>query len=196
MTFSPADLLESLIEATLKAGADAVDARISENASLSVEVRNGDLETVEREESRGLALRALVGRRQASVSGTDLSPDALKALSQRVVAMARLAPEDKYCGIADAAEIAHDHPDLKLDCDDTPEADELERRGREMEAAAMATPGVKQMSHCGASWSTAQTWLAASNGFRAPEAFVLADSHGKRAAARAFSMLSSPKLNS
>lgn len=167
MTVSPADLLESLIETTLKAGADAVDARISENASLSVEVRNGDLETVEREESRGLALRALVGKRQASVSATDLSPDALKALSERVVAMARLAPEDKYCGIADAADIARDHPDLKLDCDDTPEADELERRGREMEAAAMAVPGVKQMSHCGASWSTGQTWLAASNGFRA-----------------------------
>ena len=66
------------IEATLKAGADGVDARISESASLSVEVRNGDLETVEREESRGLALRALVGRRQATGSGTDLSPDALK----------------------------------------------------------------------------------------------------------------------
>jgi PmbA protein len=167
MTFSPAELLESLIEATLKSGADGVDARISESASLSVEVRNGDLETVEREESRGLALRALVGRRQATVSGTDLSPDALKALSERVVAMARLAPEDKYCGIADASEITHDHPDLKLETDDMPEADELERRGREMEAAAMAVAGVKQMSHCGASWNTSKTWLAASNGFRA-----------------------------
>lgn len=161
------DILDSLIAATLKAGADAVDARIAESASLSVEVRNGDLETVEREESRGLALRALVGRRQATVSGTDLSPDALKALSERVVAMARLAPEDKYCGIAGADEIARDHPDLQLDCDDLPEADELERRGREMESVAMAVPGVKQMSHCGASWSTSRSWLAASNGFRA-----------------------------
>lgn len=164
---SPGDLLASLIEATLKAGADGVDARISESASLSVEVRNGDLETVEREESRGLALRALVGRRQATVSATDLSPDALKALSERVVAMARLAPEDKYCGLADASEITMNHPDLKLDTDDMPEADELERRGREMEAAAMAVPGVKQMSHCGASWSASKTWLAASNGFSA-----------------------------
>ena len=167
MTSSSAELLESLIEATLKAGADGVDARISESASLSVEVRNADLETVEREESRGLALRALVGRRQATVSATDLSPDALKALSERVVAMARLAPEDRFCGIADPGEIAHHHPDLKLETDDLPEADELERRGRDMEAAAMAITGVKQMSHCGASWNTGQTWLAASNGFRA-----------------------------
>ncbi len=167
MTTSSADILDSLIAATLKAGADGVDARLSESASLSVEVRNGDLETVEREESRGLALRALVGRRQATVSATDLSPDALKALSERVVAMARLAPEDKYCGLAGADEITLDHVDLKLDCDDTPEADELERRGLAMEAVALAVPGVKQMSHCGASWNTSRTWLAASNGFRA-----------------------------
>lgn len=165
MTTSSADLLQNLIEATLKAGADAADARLSDSASLSVEVRKGELESVEREESRGLALRALVGRRQASVSATDLSPVALNALSERVVAMARLAPEDKYCGLAEASEIAREHPDLQLDCDDTPEADELERRGRVMEEAAMAVPGIKQMSHCGASWGTSRSWLAASNGF-------------------------------
>ena len=167
MTTSPADLLQSLIEATLKAGADAADARLSDSASLSVEVRKGELESVEREESRGLALRALVGRRQASVSATDLSPAALKALSERVVAMATLAPEDKYCGLAEASEITKDHPDLQLDSDDTPEADELERRGRIMEEAAMAIPGVKQMSHAGASWGTSSSWVAASNGFAA-----------------------------
>lgn len=167
MTALPADLLQSLIDATLKAGADAADARLSESASLSVEVRKGELESVEREESRGLALRALVGRRQASVSGTDLSPAALKALSERVVAMAKLAPEDKYCGLAEASEIASNHPNLQLDSDDTPEADELERRGRIMEEAAMAIPGVKQMSHAGASWGTSSSWVAASNGFAA-----------------------------
>lgn len=167
MTTSPADLLQSLIAATLKAGADAADARLSESASLSVEVRNRELESVEREESRGISLRALVGRRQAAVSGTDLSPDALKALSERVVAMAKLAPEDKYCGLAEASEIASNHPNLQLETDDTPEAEELERRGREIEDAAMAVAGVKQVSHAGASWGTSNSWLAASNGFTA-----------------------------
>jgi len=162
-----ADLLQSLLADTLKAGADGADVRMSVNASLSVEARNGELESVEREESRGIALRALVGRRQASVSGSDLSPAGLRALSDRVVAMAKLAPEDKYCGIPGASEIARDHIDLDMDCDDTPEAPELERRAAEMEAVALAVPGVKQMSHSGASWSTGATWLAASNGFTA-----------------------------
>lgn len=161
------ELLQALIAKTLKAGADACDVRLSESASLSVEVRNGELEQVEREESRGLALRALVGRRQAHVSGTDLSPAALDALGDRVVAMARLAPEDKFCGIPDASEVSSARPDLDLDCDDTPEADILEQRAREGEAAALTAPDVRQISHSGASWSTARTWVAASNGFTA-----------------------------
>jgi PmbA protein len=165
MTSSTADLLSSLINSTLRAGADAADARISENAGLSVEVRNGELESVEREESRGLSLRALVGRRQAHVSASDLSPSALKALSERVVAMARLAPEDKWCGIPSASEITSARPDLQLECDDTPAAEELERRAVDMEAALLGVPGVKQSSHSGASWSTATSWLASSNGF-------------------------------
>jgi len=164
---SYAGLLQSLLADTLKAGADAADVRMSENASLSVEVRKGELESVEREESRGIALRALVGRRQASVSGSDLSPAGLRALSDRVVAMAMLAPEDKYCGIPGADEIARDHISLNLDTDDTPEAPELERRAAEIEAAALAVAGVKQVSHAGASWSTSASWVAASNGFAA-----------------------------
>jgi PmbA protein len=167
MTPSTDDLLASLIKDTLQAGADAADARISENASLSVEVRNGELETVEREESRGLSLRALVGRRQAHVSATDLSPGALKALSERVVAMAKQAPEDKWCGLPEASELTGGNSDLELDCDDTPDAIELERRARDMEAAAMAIAGIKQVSHSGASWSTGTSWVAASNGFSA-----------------------------
>ena len=167
MTSSTEDLLQSLLQATFRAGADAADARISESAGLSVEVRNGELESVERDESRGLSLRALVGRRQAQVSGTDLSPAALKAMSERVVSMARLAPEDKWCGLPDASEVTSDRPDLQLECDDTPEAPELERRAKEIEEAAMQVAGIKQMDHCGASWSTGTTWLAASNGFTA-----------------------------
>ncbi len=70
-----ADILSSLIEATIKAGADAADASLATSESLSVEVRNGALEGVEREEAGGVSLRALVGQRQAHVSGSDMSPD-------------------------------------------------------------------------------------------------------------------------
>ena len=65
------DILNDLISAALKAGADAAEAVSAHRASLSVGVRNGALEDVEREEARDLGLRVFIGRRQATVSASD-----------------------------------------------------------------------------------------------------------------------------
>lgn len=161
------DLLQSLLSETLKAGADACDARVSQSQSLSVEVRNGDLEGVEREESRGVALRALVGKRQAHVSGSDISPDALKALAQRVVAMAKAAPEDPWCGLPDADELASTPQELGLEGDPCPDAKTLEQRARDAEAAALSQADIQPKGQASASWGESQTHVAASNGFAA-----------------------------
>ncbi|MBH9807633.1 TldD/PmbA family protein, partial [Clostridioides difficile] len=69
-----------LVDDALKAGADAAEAVGSQSASLSVEVRLGQVEEVERSESRDLGLRVFVGQSQAVVSGSDPSPAALKKL--------------------------------------------------------------------------------------------------------------------
>ncbi len=71
---SDTELLNDVVAAALKAGADAAEAVVSERRSLSVTVRLGDLEEVEREESRDLGLRVFVGRQQATVSASDVSP--------------------------------------------------------------------------------------------------------------------------
>lgn len=160
-----ADILSSLIEATIKAGADAADASLATSESLSVEVRNGELEGVEREESGGVSLRALVGQRQAHVSGSDMSQAGLNAMVDRVVAMAKAAPEDKYCGITPAEEIATKYVDLKLEGDECPSADTLKERALEAEAAALGVEGVQQAGHAGATWSASTAYVAASNGF-------------------------------
>src|SRR5436309_992618 len=85
-------VLHEVVAAALKAGADAAEAVYAERQSLSVGVRLGALEEVEREEARDLGVRVFVGRRQASVSGSDVSADGRAKLVERVVAMARLAP--------------------------------------------------------------------------------------------------------
>ena len=69
-------LLNELVDAAVKAGADAAEAVSAQRRSLSITVRLGELEEVEREESRDLGLRVFVGRRQASVSGSDVSAEA------------------------------------------------------------------------------------------------------------------------
>ena len=164
---APEALLANLIETCLKAGATGADASLGMSEGVSVEVRDGKLESIERSESQGVSLRCLFGQQQASVAGSDLSADALTQLAERCVAMARAVPEDPYCGLAPAEDLATDFPELDVAGDGEIAADLLEREALEAEAAALAVPGVKAVSSCGNGWSRSQSWVASSNGFAA-----------------------------
>src|SRR3954468_11203395 len=106
-------LAERLVSAARRAGADACDAIATRGVSLSVEVRDGTVEESERSEGDSVGLRVLVGQRQAVVSTSDIAAD-VDGLASRAVAMARVAPPDKYAGLADAALLAKSFPDLDL----------------------------------------------------------------------------------
>lgn len=160
------NLLQDVVAAALKAGADAAEAVGAERRALSIGVRLGDLEEVEREESRDLGLRVFVGRRQASVSGSDVSPEARAKLVERAVAMAKLAPEDPYAGLADPDRLARGPlPDLDLYDATEPSAETLEERARAAEAAARAVPKVTNSDGGSASWSAARWTMVTSGGF-------------------------------
>ncbi|MGA9195590.1 MAG: DNA gyrase modulator, partial [Pseudolabrys sp.] len=96
------DRAERLVKAARAAGADAADAVSIRTMSLGVEVRDGQVEESERAEGDDLGLRVLVGRRQAMVSTNDLADHDATALAERAIAMARVTPEDKFAGLADA----------------------------------------------------------------------------------------------
>lgn len=161
----PQALLSSLLAAAAKAGAETADASVSVRESLSVEVRKGALEGVEREESRSLALRVLIGKQQAAATTTDLSPRGVGELAERVAAMAKLAPEDPYCGLLDARYRATRFPDLQLHAGEEPSAAVLEKLALEAEAAAAAVPGVTNISSAGAGWGAGRSAYATSDGF-------------------------------
>lgn len=162
-----AALLARLLDDSLRAGATGADARLGRSEGVGVSVRNGALESVERDESVGVALRCFVGQRQAHVSGQDLSPDGLTALVERCVAMAKLAPEDPYAGLADAGELAEGSPDLELLGDEPLSAEALEAEALEAEDAALAVEGVEQVASCGSGYTRSERWVAATNGFAA-----------------------------
>jgi PmbA protein len=162
-------LLHDLVGAALKAGADAAEAVFASRRALSVTVRLGALEEVEREESRDIGLRVFIGRRQAAVSGSDISADARARLVERAVAMARLAPEDPYAGFAPAERLARGpFPDLQLFDETEPSAERLEERARIAEEAARAVEGVTNTDGGTASWSTGEWRLVTSAGFEGP----------------------------
>jgi PmbA protein len=159
------DLLHDLIGRALRAGADAADAVLFEGVSLSHARRLGKTEKLERSEGRDLGLRVFVGRRQAVVSSTDRSPEALAELVERAVAMARTVPDDPYCGIADPAEIAREWPVLDMLDPEEPAAEVLIERARAAEEAALAVTGVTNSEGAEAGWGRSSIALAASNGF-------------------------------
>ena len=74
---TPTDLLEQLISKAKSSGADSADAMFVENRSLSVAQRLGKPESIERSEDKDLGLRVFVGKRNATVSTTDMKPEAV-----------------------------------------------------------------------------------------------------------------------
>src|SRR6201996_3415837 len=126
----PQAILDTLLASARKAGADAADALYVEGVSSSVSYRLGKLEDGEGAENYDLGLRVFVGQKVAFVSSTDFSADALAALPGRAVAMARLAPEDKFAGLAPKDRLATSLPALDLEDAIEPAADLLIERAR------------------------------------------------------------------
>ncbi len=161
----PQAILSSLLDAAKRCGADAADALFVEGVSSSVSYRLGKLEDVERAENYDIGLRVFLGQQVAFISSTDHSADALAALPERAVTMARLAPEDKFAGLAPTDRLAKVIPQLDLEDPSEPSADLLIERARDVEAAAMAVAGVTNSEGGGASFSRSAVALATSTGF-------------------------------
>lgn len=140
-TTTPFERLEALLKAAKIAGADTAEAVFAESRSLSVGVRKGDLEAVERDETADLGLRVFVGRKQAVVSVSEFSQGTLDRTVERAVAMARLAPDDPYADLADPALLwrgGDEEAALDIHDGSTLSAEELQRRALAIEEAGLA----------------------------------------------------------
>jgi PmbA protein len=136
-----ADLL-ALVELALgeakSLGASQAEAAISMDVGLSVSVRLREVETIEYQRDRGMAVTVYFGTRKGSASTADLSAGALRETVAKACSIARFTAEDPCAGIAEPDTLAREIPDLDLahPWDVTPErACEL---ALECEAAALA----------------------------------------------------------
>ena len=156
----------ALVERAMAAGADAADALYAGDESTSVQVRLGALEHVGRSEGEEIGLRVFVGSRSATVASSDFSEEALKALVERVTAMAAEAPEDPYAGLA-PEELLHRGalPDVDAVDGATVDPAALKERALAAEAAALAVAGVTNSSGGSASTSASTIALSTSAGF-------------------------------
>ncbi|HEV2676544.1 MAG TPA: TldD/PmbA family protein [Aliidongia sp.] len=159
------DLLTDLIARAKRAGADQADGVLFEGISIAHAQRLGEIEKLERSEGYDLGLRVLIGKRQAIVSSNDRTASALDALVERAIAMARVVPEDEFCGIADPDQIARTWPELDMVDPDEPATAVLIDRATRAEQTARGVAGVTNSDGAEASWSYSRVALAASNGF-------------------------------
>lgn len=156
-----------LVARARKAGADAAEAVASAESSEGVSVRLGELEEVERSESESIGLRVFIGNRSASIRTSDFSSAAFDELVERAVAMARLAPQDEYAGLAPEELLVRGAlPELDLvDPAGDPGPEKLRAAAEEAEDSARAVPGVTNSNGGGAAFSRAVVALATSHGF-------------------------------
>ncbi len=159
------NLAEGLVRAAKAAGADAADAIAVRSVSVGVDIRDGAIEESERSEGDDVGLRVFVGNRQAVVSTNDIARTDAATLAERAVAMARVAPEDRFAGLADRDRLARSRPDLDLVDPNIPDVSELERRARIAEQAALAVKGVSKSGGASAGAGISGMVLVTSDGF-------------------------------
>ncbi|MDV3255140.1 MAG: metalloprotease PmbA [Lysobacter sp.] len=101
-------LSQRLLEAARAAGADQAEVSCSEDAGLNVNVRMGEVETVESTRDRGIAVTVYFGGRKGSASTADLREESLAATVDQACAIARHTEHDPAAGLADAGLMATD----------------------------------------------------------------------------------------
>ena len=160
-------LVDSAIAHAKHLGATDAAAEASEGCGLSVSVRKGELENVERNRDKSLGITVYVGQRRGSASTSDFSQAAIERTVQAAFDIARFTAEDPFAALPDESLIAREHRDLDLFhpwAIDSAGATELALR---CEASAMSTD--KRITNSeGASVSAQQShfFSAHTHGFR------------------------------
>lgn len=106
--------VEAVLDAAKKAGADGAEAGASRDGGLSINVRKGEVETLEHHRGQSLSITVYRGARKGSASSADLSAQAIQDAVKAAMSIATYTSEDECSGLADAELMATDLTDLDL----------------------------------------------------------------------------------
>ncbi|MEJ6023901.1 metalloprotease PmbA [Ramlibacter sp. PS4R-6] len=171
-TYSRAQF-EQLVDAALaharKLGATDAGAEASEGCGLSVSVRKGELENVERNRDKSLGVTVYVGKRRGNASTSDFSAAAIEQTVQAAYDIARFTAEDPFAGLPEAGDIAgaDEQPDLDLFHPWDITSEKAAQIALECEAAAFKTDKrITNSEGAGVSAQQSHFFSAHSRGFR------------------------------
>jgi PmbA protein len=161
------ELVDTALASAKKLGCSDAAAEASEGCGLSVGVRKGELENVERNRDKSLGVTVYLGKKRGNASTSDFSKKAIEQTVQAAYDIARFTAEDEFAGLPDEADIVKTQRDLALFHPWEVSADQAMHLARECEAAALATD--KRITNSeGASVSAQQShfFSAHTRGFR------------------------------
>src|SRR5512133_3109944 len=100
------ELVDSALAHAKKLGATDSGAEASEGCGLSVSVRKGELENVERNRDKSLGVTVYLGKRRGNASTSDFSKAAIKQTVQAAYDIARFTAEDPFAALPDPKDVA------------------------------------------------------------------------------------------
>ena len=165
------DFFEGLVDSALKhakkIGATDAGAEASEGCGLSVSVRKGELETVERNRDKSLGVTVYVGHRRGNASTSDFSNAAIQQTVQAAFDIARFTAEDPTAGLPDEDDIAKVQPELDLFHPWAINSEEAAKLALACEAAALQTSRrITNSEGAGVSAQQSHFFSAHTHGFR------------------------------
>ncbi|EHL20693.1 microcin-processing peptidase 1 [Acidovorax sp. NO-1] len=163
------DLVDRALAHAKKLGATDAGAEASEGCGLSVSVRKGELENVERNRDKSLGVTVYLGKRRGNASTSDFSNKAIEQTVQAAYDIARFTAEDPMAGLPDADDIApaDTHRDLQLFHPWAITSEEAADIARACEAAALKTHRrITNSEGAGVSAQQSHFFSAHTRGFR------------------------------
>ena len=133
------NLVDSALAHAKKLGATDAGAEASEGCGLSVSVRKGELENVERNRDKSLGITVYVGHRRGNASTSDFSEAAIQQTAAAAYDIARFTAEDPVSGLPDEEDIAKVQPELDLFHPWDVTSEQAAKLALECEAAALST---------------------------------------------------------
>jgi PmbA protein len=163
------ELVDTALAHAKRLGATDAGAEASEGCGLSVSVRKGEMENVERNRDKSLGVTVYVGQRRGNASTSDFSSAAIEQTVQAAYDIARFTAEDPVAGLPEAGDIAgpDEQPDLDLFHPWNITSEEAARLALVCEAAAFATDKrITNSEGAGVSAQQSHFFSAHTRGFR------------------------------
>ncbi|HEY5775328.1 MAG TPA: metallopeptidase TldD-related protein, partial [Xanthomonadales bacterium] len=146
-------------------GADDAEVSASIHFGLDVNVRMGEVETLEHSRDRGLGISVYLGKSKGHASSGDLRPDTIRKCVEKAIDIARFTQADKCNGLAPVDRLASQFPDLDLWHPQALDAQATTQRALACEAAGLENPKISNSDGASASSSFGLSVYANSNGF-------------------------------